>query len=649
MAKRHKHRAPRPQRSTKHKLRDDPSVSNDLQKGYSLHQAGRLAEAQQVYAAILSKQPKNPDALHLLGAIAVRVGKHKLAANLIGKAISVRPNAADYHSNFGLALHKLGKLEEAATAHRRAIKLKSDFAEAHNNLGLVLQEQGELQEAIAAYRRALDVRRNYPYAYNNLGNALKEEGKLEEAVLAYRTALELKPTYAEALYNLGGVLIDQAKIEEAAAAIRKSLRLKPNYVAAHSNLLFCINYQTNQDRGEIFAEHLRWSERHAQRFTARLAACRNQPDPDRRLRVGYVSPDFRTHSVAYFFEALLAAQDTSQIESICYAHVRRPDDTTTRLRNQAGEWRDISRMSDDQAAEQIRRDGTDILVDLAGHTGENRLLLFARRCAPVQVTYIGYCNTTGLPTIDFRLTDDLVDPEGEEDFYSEALFRLPRCFLCYTPPTDATAVSALPSSKSGLVTFGSFNNLAKVTRDVVALWSEILRAVPSSRLVLKSRSLDDPATVERYAEIFAVNDVARDRIDLHGHLPSRADHLALYGSVDIGLDPFPYNGTTTTCEALWMGVPVITLMGSAHAGRVGASLLAACNLGDLIAESPSQYVAVAKQLADDRDRLSALRSGLRSRMAASSVCDQTGLARAVESAYRTMWRRWCASVSSTVR
>ena len=649
-----------------------------LRSAVNAHRAGRLDEAEAIYRRVIKAHPEHAEALHLLGLVRHQGGRSEDAVGLIERAIACDAAIARYHNSLGVALYDLGRIDEAEASYRRALTLSPDHVETLVNLANALKEQGRLDEAVACLERALELRPDYALAHNNLANVKKDrgayeaaiegyrqalalapdyvearhnlsvallaQGRLDEAEASCRKALALRPDYAEAHSNLGNVLAAQGRSDDAIAAIRRALEIKPDHAKAHSNLLFNMNYAPQFADKEILGESRRWNNIHAVSRSRDKQAFANVRDPARPLRIGYVSRDFRAHSVAYFIEALLAGHDPAEVETLCYADVPWPDDTTRRLQKLPGKWRDINGMDDEQVADRVRSDAIDILVDLAGHTRNNRLLMFARKPAPIQVTYIGYCNTTGLEAIDYRLTDALADPVGAEAFNSEELVRLPRCFLCYTPPTEAPVVGSLPARQAGRITFGSFNNLPKVTPEVIALWSEILVAIPSARLVLKARSLSDRKTREHYAQMFAQNGVAHTQIGFIGAIPSSLEHMALYGKIDIGLDPFPYNGATTTCEAMWMGVPVIALAGRAHAGRVGVSLLSACGLGELIAETPREYVDTALRLASERDRLSTLRLELRSRMATSPLCDQAGLARAVEHAYRTMWRRWCESV-----
>jgi protein O-GlcNAc transferase len=432
--------------------------------------------------------------------------------------------------------------------------------------------------------------------------------------------------------------------QEAAAAFERALALDPGYAMAQSNLLLSLNYRSDVSTAELFAAHLRWDERHGRKLRRQSRFANISRDLERRLRVGYVSPDFHRHPAAYLVEPLLAAHDHDQFDVFSYADVRQPDDFTARLRGYADHWIDIHGRDPQAVARRIRADRIDLLFDLAGHTGYNRLEVFARKPAPVQLTGLLYPNTTGLRAIDYRIVDSVTDPPGAEAFCSERLIRLPRCYVCYQPDRDAGPVMPLPARRSGHVTFGSFNNLIKVTPQVTALWARVLRMVPGSRLVLKSSAFTDPATHRRVLSAFAAQGVASGRIDLETTTPA-PDHFARYGDVDIALDPFPYNGHTTSCEAIWMGVPVISLRGDRHAARVGASLLTAVGLPALIAETPDDYVAIAAGLAANLDWLAALRAGMRERVRASPVCDGAGLARAIEDAYRTVWQQWCSGAA----
>ncbi|MBI4184062.1 MAG: tetratricopeptide repeat protein [Proteobacteria bacterium] len=610
--------------------------------GLVLRAQGRLTEALALLEAAHAENPEDAGTLNNLGVVLRESGAPGRARELFARALARDPDSAGAHHNLGTALHALGRIDEATAEYAEAIRLKPGHAAAHDHLGVALQALGRHGDAIAHHERALALDPGSAEAESNLGLAHLALGRLGEAERAFRAALARDAAFAPALNNLGSALKDQGRIEEALAAYQAALKARPRYRAAHSNLLYALTFAPGLDPAAVAEEHRAFGRTWGR--GARAADFASRRDPERRLRLGYVSPDFREHSVAAFIEPALAAHDRDRFEVACYANVARPDATSARLKAVAGRWVDIVGLGDEEAAARIRADGIDLLVDLAGHTGENRLGLFALRPAPVQATWIGYPNTTGLAAIGWRITDAIADPPGARDtLYSERLVRLPGCFLCYRPPAAAPE----PARAPGPFAFGSFNHLAKLNPRVIAAWAEILRRVPAARLVLKARSLADAETRARVLAAFAQAGVAAERIALHAWIGDPAGHLGLYREVDVALDPFPYNGTTTTCEALWMGVPVVTLAGEAHAGRVGASLLSAAGLPELIAGTADAYVERAVALAADRGRLARLRDGLRRRLAASALTDANAHTRALEAAYREMWRAWCAGDAPT--
>jgi protein O-GlcNAc transferase len=579
------------------------------------------------------------EAHQLRGLCLFRLGDAAGAVEAYRRALAIAPDHFAAVNGLGVSLQALGDLGAASEALRAAAGRRPEDSDILTNLGSVLVARGEVDEGIALLRKSTHLDPTDATAFSNLGHALFLIGHLSEAVTACEAAVRLKPGYADAYSNLGTALGNQGRLADAVAAFERALALDPDHGQSFSNLLFLGNYDPDISAAALAELHRGFGRRHENAAVARHEVDR---DPGRRLRVGYVSPDLRQHSVAYFTEPLLAAHDPDAVEVTCYAAVKKRDDVTERLQSRAGAWRNILGMSDAAAADWIRADCIDILVDLAGHTAGNRLGVFARRPAPVQATYIGYPNTTGLTRVDYRLTDADADPPGEDaSLYTEQLYRLPRCFLAYGPPPEAPPVVARPGSAAGHMTFGSFNALTKVNPRTVATWATILHAVPNARLVLKNSSLVDAGTQARYRDLFASQGIAADRLDLVGYLPERGGHLSLYNRIDIALDTFPYNGTTTTCEALWMGVPVVTWRGDRHAGRVGASLLAAVGLDELVAPSLEAYVALARHLAADLARLAAVSRSLRGRLKASPLLDARSLARALEAAYREMWQRWC--------
>ena len=616
--------------------------------GNALTDREKFDDAIAAYRRAIRLKPDYPMAYNNLGVAFWKQGGVEEAILAYRSAIQLNPDFADPHSNLGNALIALGNHEEAIAECRRAIQLKPDYAEAHGNLSNALKEQGRMDEAMAECRMAIELKPDFPEARYNMGNVLRDQCHLDEAIGTYRRALELKPDFVDAHNNLGNVLKEQGRLDEAIGTYRRALGFKPAYVSAHSNLLFDMHYVSGTDVSALYGEHRRWDEAHAEPLRKLIPPHGNDRDPERRLRIGYVSPDFREHSVAYFMESLLASHDHSQVEVYCYADLVREDGTSRRLQCHARQWRPIAGKTDGQVAELIRKDGIDILVDLAGHTAGNRLLVFARKPAPVQVTYLGYPDTTGMKAMDYRLTDGYADPPGtSEHLHSEELMRLPGSAWCYRPSGEAPPVGSAPVLSGGGVTFGCFNPRPKMTEEVLALWARLLMAVPGSRLLLKNLGFRDSSVRERVMGMLMKGGVGEERVEFMGRVPSVTEHLVTYGRVDIALDTYPYHGTTTTCEALWMGVPVIALAGRTHASRVGVSLLTNAGLPELIAGSAEQYVEIAVKLAADIPRLVELRASLRERMASSALMDAPRFARNVEQAYRQMWRAWCAKQCSS--
>lgn len=590
--------------------------------------------------------PPRPAAERLARGLELRQrGRWEEAVAEFCAAAELEPQLPEAHYQLGNALKALRRYAEAVPPLRAAAALAPRSAAAWLNLGVACLELGRNDQAVACFQRAVELEPLRPEAHNILGHALLMQGRCADAARRLEEALRLRPGYPAALDNLGRVLKAQGRSDEAVARHRQALIGRPR-PETHSNLLYSLNFPDGIPPEEIRAEHARWARLYADPLREEGVLPGAGFAPPRPLRVGYVSPDFVNHAVAFFFEPVLAAHDRSQVHVTCYAEVAVPDGVTRRLRESSDQWRDIAGRSDAEVAARIRADRIDVLVDLAGHTANNRLLVFARRPAPVQISWLGYPNTTGLEAIDHRLTDAICDPPGlTEAWHSERLLRLPGGFCCYRFPEEAPAVAPSPAPASGLVTFGCFNHAAKLTLAVTALWSRLLQAVPGGRLLLRSPGLSDPETAEAMRARFVAHGIAADRIATEGTRLSLRDHLGRYAGVDVALDPFPYNGTTTTCEALGMGVPVVTLAGREHRSRVGASLLTRLGFPEWIAASPEAYLAIARKLALDRPALASLRSGLRERMRASPLCDAPGFTRQLEAAFLSAWREKCGKGS----
>ena len=608
----------------------------------------RLGEAIERYRRVLEMDPLHGGARFNLGSAYLTLERYDEAVSVFRQLIADEPGSSEGYNNLGNAYKGLGETEQVLGCYEKAIALDGENAQAHYNLGLMLQELMEFEAADRSYQRAQALNPDSAETLNNRGVLKKELGLLGEAEAFHRQALAIDPEYPEAHCAMGVLLKEQGRLDEASGEYREALRLRPGYVGVHSNEVFLHSYMAGREPVEIFEEHRQWAAQHAAHLYPDTPRFANARDADRPLRVGFLSPDLRRHSVAYFIEPVFRGHDRQAYRLYAYSDACRGDAVTERLRDGAEQWRDTCGWSDERLVEQIREDAIDILVDLTGHTAGNRMLVFARRPAPLQVSYLGYPATTGLATMDYRLSDARADPEGmTEPLHSERLLRMPESFLCFEAPEEAPAVVAPPSVERGYVTFGSFNNLAKLTPQMVAVWAALLKRVPDSRLLLKYRSLADEGTRARFERLFAEHGVPAERLRLTGRIPSLDGHLGLYGEVDIALDTYPYHGTTTTCEALWMGVPVITLGGPSHVSRVGVSLLTGVGLEALVADDEADYIDRAAALAADPVRLAELRQGMRERMRGAPLMDEAAFNRALEGLLRDIWRGYLAAQDGT--
>lgn len=647
-------------------------VQDVLEAAMSHHREGRLTQAEELYRQVLRTQPDHPDALHLLGVIAHQSGENERAIELINKAIALQPSAAMYgnlalavqangdldgaeslfrqaismspeqagtYNNLGIALQVQGRLPEAMECFVQAISLQPNLSDAYCNLGVAAYDLGHLNEAIECYQNALTINPQYAVAHNNLGNALRDRGMYDEAIKCFEVALDLDPTYVMAYNNLGNALREQGHPEEAIACYRKSLAIDPSRNDFHSNLLFTLLSVSSASPEEVFAEHLHF----ARKFEAPLKPFwprhNNSRDKHKRLKVGYVSGDFRNHAVANYFEPTLIRHDRSQVEVFCYYNHHQQDAVTSRIAALSDHWIPCKGMSDTALAERIRQDGIDILVDLSGHTAYNRLLTFARKPAPVQFTWMGYPNTTGLSAVDYRLTDHGMDPPGMTERYNtETLLRLPASCQ-FNPAATRPAINPLPALTGNTFTFGCMNSPSKITELAVEAWAQILRAVPHARLMLGN--VNDMPTRQRLISIFTKYGIDEDRLIMHPNMPLD-DFLALHLQIDLALDTYPYNGGTTSLHALSMGVPVITLAGNSPVTRSGASILTSVGLPEFITFSEREYVQRAVEFTKDLTRLNQIRQSLESGLTSPSHPGQN-FTRYLEQAFRQVWGTWCDS------
>ncbi|MFZ5805797.1 MAG: tetratricopeptide repeat protein [Verrucomicrobiota bacterium] len=567
-------------------------------------------------------------------------GEWRKATAAYQKALNKTENAWPIHLALGNLFHRQADYASAIAEYERALTQQPDSPEILYNIANSQADAGNIDGAIQAHQRVLQIRPDFYPALKELGVLWQQQGKISQALEAYQKALKLQPHYAEGYASLGGLYGRQGFIQDAIDCYRRALEINPALHQAHSNLLFFINFDPAFDPQTVFTEYRAWNELHAKKFAAQKKYP-NAPDPHRRLRLGFVSPDFREHVVGSYLEIFFRNFDKEKFEIYCYANVRRPDEATKKFQTLATVWREILNCSDEEASELIQQDQVDILIDLAGHMADNRLLVFARKPAPVQVTQFGYPNTTGLDAMDFRLTDFEMDPPGlTEKNHSEKLIRLPRCIFCYRPIEHAPEVSLLPFLKKGNVTFGSLNNFAKVSDGTIALWSRILKEIPQSTLLILIQGGAD--NIEAVKQRFDIFGIAPERLELCG-LRSRKDFLKLHHEVDIALDPFPYNGGITTLDALWMGVPVVTLEGHTSCARHGVSILKSLGVPEWIASSEEDYFQIATQLARDTHGLQQTRATLRQRLQKSPLMDEKDYTRDLENAYREMWTIWHAT------
>jgi protein O-GlcNAc transferase len=649
------------------------TLDEALTLAFQHHQAGRLELAEDLYRRILAAEPQQADAWHLWGLIAQQTGRLAAAVDRIRHAIALSPTAAAYHNNLGNVLLAQGAVDEAVACFQRALELNPHYAKAHHNLGNAYKEQGRLGAAMSCYREALDLEPNTAEIHNSLGIALQALGELNEAVACYERALELNPNYSRAQtnlgtvrmtqgrlseaidrcrravepdpnyaagqVNLGSVLLAQGELEEALACYRRALDLQPDAPVFHSNVLLTLQYRPGITLRELAAAFAEFDRRHVAPLKAGWRPHPNTRVVDRPLRLGFISADFRRHPVGGFYLRPQECLHAAEAEIFNYFTGVQPDEVTGRFRAAAHTWRDVPGVSDAALAEQIRADQIDILFDLATHAEGNRLMTFARKPAPIQIAWAG---PTGVSAIDYLLADANLVPPGVEDDYTEQLLRMPDAYICYAPPTATPDVTPLPALQHEQFTFGSPHNLAKITPQVIETWAEILRRVPNSRLLLwYAATTQDPGTQERLRERFAAAGIGAERLGWGGWRPY-VYRLEMYHHIDLVLDTFPFSGCTTTCEALWMGVPVITCPGETYMSRQSLSIVRTVGLDDAVADGLPDYIDRAVRWASDPPRLAAIRADLRTQMTNSPLCDGPRFATNLTTLLRDVWRRWCA-------
>ena len=613
---------------------DYAEVHNNL--GIALRAQGKLDASIESYRKALSLKPGYAKAHNNLGNALQAQSRFDMAIEHYRQACLLKPDYADAYNNMGNALLTRNDPDAAVESYRKALSLKPDYAEALYNLGNAFQVQNKLDEAVESYRKALKLQPYYVSAHNNMGTVLLKQGKLSAAVESYRNVLMLQPDFAEAYGNLGNALRDQGKLDEAIASYRKALLLKPDYIEAHSNLLLALSYQC------LPVQYLAEANSYGSKVLAQAKpythwTVHNDSLP---LKIGFISGDLREHPVGFFLESILAHLNPARVELVAYSTVPQEDSLTARIKPHFVAWNIIADLDDAAAARKIYADGIHILIDLAGHTAHNRLPVFAWHPAPVQVSWLGYFASTGVPGMDYLLTDPVSTPEYQREHFIEKVWYLPDTRLCFTPPSASPKLSIrpLPALHNGYITFGCFQRLFKINDGVLALWGQILRALPQARLRLQNVQLSCSDTSEQLLLRLARIGIAPERVTLVGGLP-REENLAAHADVDIILDTFPCPGGTTTCEDLWMGVPTLTLGGNTLLSRQGASLLACAGLEDWIACDEKDYVTRVLAHAANISHLAELRFNLRDKVFASPLCDAPRFALHLEDALYGMWHQ----------
>ncbi len=646
-------------------------------KALEHHKKGELSPAETLYKQLLAQEPNHTDALVNLATIVYNHDPQQ-CFKLLRKARQLAPDSPFVHFNLGNLFQRHGFRDKAIKEFREVIRLQPENSEAYFRLGVLLSETGKPEDALFCYQKAfrqkpddarilnnltevlnrlnrfdeakqmaqeaLTVHPDLVEAYGNLGNVFKEQGNYKKAAEHFKKALELRPDDARIQYHLGATLLFSNRHKEASEYLQKAIDSDPYFHQAHSSLVYALNYLEEPSREDIFEAHKQWGAQHG---TGAKDTDWDwiKRDPLKKLKVGFVSPDFRAHVVALFTQQLFQHYDKEQFAFFGYAEVERPDTYTSKFMGLSDAWRSIIGINDEEVYQIIQNDQIDILIDLAGHSAGNRLKVFAMKPAPIQISWLGYINTTGLQEMDYRFTDVWVNPPETQAFYTEELVYLPNSFTCYEPVSPCPAVSETPALENGYVTFGCFNNTNKLSAGVIKAWSNILHRVPGSKLLLKSSHLADDGTVERFKNQFKVHGIPSDRLIFEG--PSEIyDYLASYSKIDIALDPFPHNGGTTSHDALWMGVPLVTLQGDRYVGRFGVSILNNLGHPEWIGSSKKHYTEIAVHLTKNVEHLNQIRQNLRQEMASSPLCDGPAFSQHFGEALRKVWKKFCGTASA---
>jgi predicted O-linked N-acetylglucosamine transferase (SPINDLY family) len=617
-------------------------MPHDMQQAISSYTNGQMIEARKKCEFILNQNPNHPDALHLLGIIIGQTGQLSQAITLIQKAIDIHDKDSAYYSNLAIFLARKGECSKALEQYQKSLSLNAEDPGTFNNMAMALYAQKNFEQSILYFKKALELKPDYDEARIHLSMAFEASNQIGHAIQCCEYVIEQstnKHLLAKAYNQLGNLWLKKASSTDAIESYKKALSNDNHHHQIWSNYLLTLNYNSEMTASQIYHAHQDWGQQIEKEFVP-LSFHSNIPDVNRPIRVAYMSPDFRMHPVAFFIEPLLKYHDGRIIEVYCYEDVQKPDQMTKKLKQHQHKWIKICGHSNEFVSSLIQSDGIDILIDLSGHTAKNRLPVFARKPAPIQLSYLGYINTTGLKTMDYRLTDTYADSVHSKHLYSEKLVYLEPCFCCYQPPDISLNISDLPALSKKYITFGAFHNLAKVSPNTLELWAELLHAISKSKLVLQSISLSDHETNKRFRQYFQSKGIESYRIEFLGY-QSFNEYLKKHHDIDIFLDTQPWSGHTVCCHALWMGIPVITMEGHRYAERMVGSILKTLNLNDWIAKTKAEYLQKAIFWSQNKEQLSIIRNSLRSQFLKSSVCDGLTFTRQIEMIYRQLWNKWC--------
>lgn len=608
-----------------------------LQPIINLYNQGLYQQVLEQVTDLLQKFSRSVTLYYIKGAAHSRLSQFESAINSYKTALKINPDFAGAYLNMGIALKEQGDFEGAIASYKRALKISPDFAEAHNNLGVVLEDLGRLRGAEAGFREAIRLNPDFAIAYSNLGNALKKFGRLQEAEAGCREAIRLNPDFAEAHSILGAVLKDLGKLQEAEAGFREAIRLNPDFAEARSNLLFTLNYVESVSTGKALEEAKQYGVMVSAKAVPKFSSWHSNPGSE-KLRIGFVSGDFKNHPVGYFIEGLINYLAKRQFDLVAFPTVPKEDELTSRIKPFFQEWLPIYGKNNRNAATLIHDKKIDILIDLAGHSAHNRLPVFSYKPAPIQITWLGYFATTGLPEMDYFIGDPYMSPENEHHHFTEKVWNLQETWLCLTPPDPSITISPPPLLKNGYITFGCFGHLSKMNKEVIKLWATILQRILNSKLFLKAKQLSDAKVIADVQHQFAKYGITADRLIFEGP-SSRDEYLKAYNQIDMVLDTFPYPGGTTSSEALWMGVPVLTLKGDRFLSHIGESIAHNSYRTEWIAADKNDYINKAVSFSSDPQLLARIRAEQREMILQAPLFDTKSFTRNFEKALWSMFKR----------